>query len=117
MLSLKRQRAARDLNPAPAKLASRSSASPERSTRRRQFFSELALPGDGVRQDKTAYQREEQVVKSNQPTKSISETALTEEELDKVSAGGTNKTPKNSDTPKETISLNFSEIKFTYSSQ
>ena len=70
-----------------------------------------------MRQAKTAYQREEQVVKSNQPTKSISETALTEEELDKVSAGGTNKTPKNSDTPKESISLNFSEIKFTYSSQ
>ena len=53
------------------------------------------------------------MVKSNQPTKAIPETALTEEELGKVSAGGTNKTPKKPEAPKETLSLNFTEIKFT----
>jgi hypothetical protein len=57
-------------------------------------------------------------VTKDQATKcNLPEIALTEEELDKVSAGGTNKTSKNSDTPKESLSLNFSEIKFTYSSQ
>jgi type VI protein secretion system component Hcp len=56
-------------------------------------------------------------VKNNEPTKSsLPESTLNEQELDKVSAGGTNKTPKNSDTPKESISLNFTEIKFTYTS-
>lgn len=56
-------------------------------------------------------------MKSSQPTKSIPETVLTEEELDKVSAAGTNNTPKKFEAPKETVSLNFSEIKFTYASQ
>jgi type VI protein secretion system component Hcp len=56
-------------------------------------------------------------VKSNQPINSIPKTALTEDELDRVSAGGTNNTPKKSEAPKETLSLNFSEIKFTYTGQ
>ncbi len=53
-------------------------------------------------------------MKSNQPTKSgLPENALTEKELDKVSAGGT----KKDEAPKESISLNFTEVKFTYTSQ
>jgi type VI protein secretion system component Hcp len=77
----------------------------------------MVLPRDGGRQTWTRLIREEQVVTNNQPKQSnLPEIALSEEELDKVSAGGTSKT-KSSDTPKESISLNFTEIKFTYSSQ
>ena len=56
-------------------------------------------------------------MKNNQVAKtSLPETASTEKELDQVSAAGTKNTYQN-ETPKESISLNFSEIKFTYTSQ
>ena len=48
---------------------------------------------------------------------SLPEAALTDEDLDKVSAGGTSNTTTKGTAPKESLSLNFSEIKFTYTSQ
>ena len=57
-------------------------------------------------------------MKDSQPANnSLDQTALSDEQLDQVTGGGTNKTPVNSDTPKESISLNFSKIHFTYTSQ
>lgn len=56
-------------------------------------------------------------MKDSQPVNnSLGQTALSDEELDQVSAGGT-KAPKNSDAPKESVTLNFSQIHFTYTSQ
>ena len=57
-------------------------------------------------------------MKDSQPANnSLGQTVLSDEELDQVSAGGTNKTPRKGDTPTESLSLNFSKIHFTYTSQ
>ena len=57
-------------------------------------------------------------MKIKQPTESnLFETVLTEKELEMVSAGGTKDAPKKPEGPRESLSLNFSEIKFTYTSQ
>ena len=58
-------------------------------------------------------------MKITKPTKNSAPkaAALADEDLDKVTGGGTSHTSKGGDTPQESLSLNFTKVEYTYKGQ